>query len=93
MYLTNISPIYHKNQGHIWVIWIREKSENPESPSTPTLSQRLEQAYEDMQHLQTTIRSIQEEIRRQPSGSSSLSPQPSPAPPEQSGVGDNTTTF
>ena len=25
IYLTNISPIYHKNQGHISVIWIWEK--------------------------------------------------------------------
>ena len=27
IYLTNISPIYHKNQGHILVIWIWEKIE------------------------------------------------------------------
>ena len=25
----NISPIYHQNQGHISVIWIWKKSENP----------------------------------------------------------------
>ena len=27
IYLTNISPIYHKNQGPISVIWIWEKNE------------------------------------------------------------------
>ena len=25
IYITNISPIYHKNQGHISVLWILEK--------------------------------------------------------------------
>ena len=29
-YLTNISPIYHQNQGHVSVIWIWEIFENPD---------------------------------------------------------------
>ena len=32
IYLTNISPIYHKNQGHISVIWIWEKCEKFRPP-------------------------------------------------------------
>ena len=32
IYLTNISPIYHKSQGHISVIWIWEKCEIFRSP-------------------------------------------------------------
>ena len=27
IYIINIIPIYHKNQGHIPVIWIRKNSE------------------------------------------------------------------
>ena len=32
IYLTNISPIYHKSQGHISVIWIWEKCEKFRPP-------------------------------------------------------------
>ena len=32
IYLTNISPMYHKTQGHISVIWIWEKSEKFRPP-------------------------------------------------------------
>ena len=32
IYLTNISPIYHKSQGHISVIWIWEKCEKFSPP-------------------------------------------------------------
>ena len=32
IYLTNISPIYHKNQGPISVIWIWEKTEKSRPP-------------------------------------------------------------
>ena len=34
IYLTNISPIYPKNQGHISVIWIWEQSEKLRPPFT-----------------------------------------------------------
>ena len=34
IYLTNISPIYHKSQGHISVIWIWEKCEKFRPPSS-----------------------------------------------------------
>ena len=36
IYIIDMSPIYHKNQGHIPVIWIWEESENPD-PSFPHL--------------------------------------------------------
>ena len=35
IYHTNISPIYHKTQGHISVIWIWEKSEKFSTPPPP----------------------------------------------------------
>ena len=45
IYLTNISPIYHKSQGHISVIWIWEKCEKfrppPSSQSSLHLKCRL----------------------------------------------------
>ena len=32
LYLTNLSTKLHENQGHISVIWIWKKPENPDSP-------------------------------------------------------------
>ena len=39
--LTNISPIYHENQGHILVIWIWEKSEKFRPPPSFKVSLHL----------------------------------------------------
>ena len=41
IYLTNTSPIYHKNQGHISVIWIWEKSEKFRPPPSVKVSLHL----------------------------------------------------
>ena len=41
IYLTNISPIYHKNQGHISVIWIWEKCEKFRPPPSSQISLHL----------------------------------------------------
>ena len=41
MYITNISPIYHKSQGHISVIWIWEKCEKFRPPPTSQRSLHL----------------------------------------------------
>ena len=41
LYLTNISPIYYKNQSRISYIWIWEKSENPDPPPSSQSSPQL----------------------------------------------------
>ena len=41
IYLTNISPIYHKNQGPISVIWIWEKTEKFRPPPSVKVSLHL----------------------------------------------------